>query len=254
MLQITPAPLIQYLQTLPPELVTILMLLLCYIAIIIMTKFWQKEGLYIYILTAIIACNMQVLKAMEFSWYSEPIALGTVVYASTFLASDVINELYGIKAAKKSISLSFIGSIILLLFMLGALGFKPLVTTNIIDNNHFNKAHEALALIFSPNAALLIASMTAYIISQLSDIFIFSKLKNFTHNKSLWLRTFFSTTTAALIDAIIFNILAWIIFAPQPVSWHSLIFTYILGAYILQIFIALLNIPTFYVLLKIVRK
>jgi uncharacterized integral membrane protein (TIGR00697 family) len=254
MLQVTTAPLVQYLQSLSPELVTILTLLLCYACIIIMTKFWGKEGLYIYSVIAIITCNMQVLKAMEFTWYSEPIALGTIVYASTFLASDVITELYGSNAARKSIYLGFAGSILLLLLMILALGLKPLNITNSSDNNHFNEAHQALSLIFSPNAALLVASLTAYVASQLTDIFIFSKLKNLTKNAYLWLRTFCSITIAALVDAIIFNILAWMIFSPQPIGWHSLIFTYIIGAYVLQMFVALFNIPTFYLLLKTIRK
>ena len=109
-------------------------------------------------------------------------------------------------------------------------------------------------MIFSPNAALLVASLTAYITSQLTDIFIFSKLKKLTKNSYLWLRTLCSITIAALVDAIIFNILAWVIFAPQPIGWHSLIFTYIIGAYILQMFVAMFNIPAFYLLLKITRK
>lgn len=254
MLQVTTTPIIEYLQSLSPELFTILTLLLCYTCIIIMTKLWQKEGLYIYSVIAIIACNMQVLKAMEFSWYSEPIALGTIVYASTFLASDAITELYGANAARKSIFLGFAGSILLLLLMISSLGLKPLDLTNAVEHSHFNEAHQALSLIFSPNAALLVASLTAYITSQLTDIFIFSKLKKLTNNAYLWLRTFCSITIAALVDAIIFNILAWIIFAPQPIGWHSLIFTYIIGAYILQIFVALFNIPAFYLLLKITRK
>lgn len=254
MLQVTAAPIIEYLQSLSPEFVIILTLILCYASIITVTKLWEKEGLYIYSVIAIIACNMQVLKAMELSWYSEPIALGTIVYASTFLASDAITELYGANAARKSVFLGFAGSIILLLLMIFSLGLKPLVLTNTLEHAHFNEAHDALSLIFSPNAALLTASLTAYVTSQLTDIFIFSKLKKITHNAYLWLRTLCSITIAALVDTIIFNVLAWVIFAPQPIGWHSLIFTYIIGAYILQMFVALFNIPAFYLLLKITRK
>lgn len=254
MLQVTALPIIAYLQSLSPELVMILTLILCYSAIIVMTKFWQKEGLYIYIVIAIIACNMQVLKAIEFNWYSEPIALGTLVYASTFLASDVITELYGATAARKSICLSFAGSILLLLLMIYTLGIKPINITDTSEHTHFNEAHNALSIIFSPNAAILIASLIAYITSQLTDIFIFSKLKKLTQNAYLWLRTLFSTAIAALIDTVIFNIFAWIIFAQQPIGWHSLIFTYIIGAYVLQMLVAIFNIPTFYLLLKIIRK
>jgi len=138
--------------------------------------------------------------------------------------------------------------------MISALGIKPLNITDASEHAHFNEAHNALSIIFSPNAAILVASLTAYITSQLTDIFIFSKLKKLTQNAYLWLRTLFSTAIAALIDTVIFNIFAWIIFAPQPIGWHSLIFTYIIGAYVLQMLVAIFNIPTFYLLLKIIRK
>jgi len=238
----------------PPELVVIFSILCCYSSIIFVTKFLQKEGLYIYSVIAIVASNMQALKAMEIGWYDKPIALGTLVYATTFLTSDVLTELYGAKAARKSIALGFAGSITLLLLMTFALGLKPLNIDTGSEHQHFNDAHKALSVIFSPNGAILIASLTAYILSQLADIFIFSKLKKYTHNSYLWLRTFCSVSIASLVDTVIFSVLAWVVFAPEPISWDTLIFSYILGAYLLQMLIGLFNIPTFYLLLKIVKR
>jgi uncharacterized integral membrane protein (TIGR00697 family) len=254
MLQITPEPLFLYLQSLSPELVSIFTLLICYTAIIILTKFWQDAGLFIYSAVAVIACNLQVLKAAEFSWQNEPIALGTIVYSSMFLASDVMTELYGAPRARRSVFLSFAASIVFLSFMILALGLKPLNIAATSEYVHFNKAHDALAIIFSPSAAILIASLSAYILSQLIDILIFSKLKTLTHSHYLWLRTFCAVAVAAFIDSVIFNLLAWKIFAPAPVSWHSLAFTYITGAYILQLLVFLFNIPAFYILLKVVKR
>jgi uncharacterized integral membrane protein (TIGR00697 family) len=254
MLQITPEHLFLYLQSLRPELVSILTLLICYTAIVILTKFWRDAGLFIYSAVAIIACNLQVLKAALFSWHSEPIALGTVVYSSVFLASDIMTELYGAHRARKSVFLSFAASILLLSFMVLALGLKPLDASLTSEYGQFNKAHHALTIIFSPNAAILTASLFAYILSQLIDILVFSKLKTLTHNHYLWLRTLCAIAVAAFIDSVIFNLLAWRIFSSAPISWNSLVFTYIIGAYILQMLIFLFNIPAFYMLLKVIKR
>jgi len=254
MLQITATPFINYLQTLMPELTLLLTLAVCYTAIIIAVKFFQKDGLYIYSAISIIACNMQVLKAMEVSWYTHPIPLGTFLYSTTFLASDVITELYGAHAARKSVGLGFMSSIIMLVLMIFALGLKPLNIPYTSEHWHFNIAHEALTAIFLPHASIVISSLTAYVVSQLSDIFIFSKLKNSTHNKRLWLRVIISISVASFIDTTVFSTLAWVVFAPEPVSTKTLIFSYILSAYPIQMLVAILNIPAFYLLLKIVRK
>jgi uncharacterized integral membrane protein (TIGR00697 family) len=254
MLEITTTPIINYLQSYNPEYVSILTLCFCYLAIIFMVKNWQEVGLYIYTSVAIIACNLQVLKAAEFIGYKEPVALGTLLYSSTFLVSDALTELYGSYAARRSIWLSFAASILLLLFMVLTLGIKPLNIDFSSEHWHFNEAHNALSVIFSPSAAILLASLTAFGISQFTDIYIFSKLKNLTQSKHLWLRTFLSISISAFIDSFIFNSLAWIVFNPNPVNWHTLFFTYIFGAYILQLGVAALNTPVLYVLLKVMRR
>ena len=250
----TTIQILNYLQSLSAEMMCVITIIICYLSIIALGKLWQKDGLYLYNIVAVIACNMHVLKAMQFSWYDEPIALGTIIYASSFLVSDVINELYGRKAAGRSVWLCFSAILLLLIMMITALGVPPLEINSSSEHYHFNEAHQALMIIFSPNAAILLASLTAYLVSQFADIFIFSKIKSITKNAYLWLRTFFSITIATLIDTVVFNMLAWVVFAEQPIGMRSLILTYMVGAYILQLIVALFNIPIFYILLNIIRK
>lgn len=254
MLSISPVNVITYLQGLPTEVVSILSILICYVYLAVMVRLWQAAGAFVYTAVAVIACNLQILKAAYFTGYDEPVALGTLIYSSTFLASDFLTERYGISEAKKSIGLSFAASLLLLIIMLLTLGHKPLGVSVDSEYWHFDQGHNALAIIFNPNAAILIASLTAYIVSQLTDILVYSKLKRITNNNHLWLRAFTSISLASLIDAIIFNFFAWKLFSPNPVSWHSLFFTYIIGAYILQVLVALLNIPALYVLLRFARR
>lgn len=253
-MQLTAEPLILYLQLFNPISVSLLTLAVCYMAILVMVKLWGKAGLYIYTTVALLACNIQVLKAVFFTGYVEPVALGTIVYASIFLSSDTITELYGAKSARKSVLLSFAASILLLLLMILALGLKPLDIAADSPHLHFNQAHQALALIFTPNLAIITASLTAYVISQYTDIYIFSTLRRLTNRAHLWIRTLVSVSTAAIFDSLIFNILAWMVFSSNPISWHSLFFTYVFGAYILQLIVATLNIPVLYLLLKIVKR
>ena len=72
---------------------------------------------------------------------------------------------------------------------------------------------------------------------------MFSKLTN---KKYLWLRNNLSTMTSSLIDSFIFSILAWIIFNPEPLDFFTVFITFILGTYILRIFISLIDTPFVY--------
>jgi uncharacterized integral membrane protein (TIGR00697 family) len=198
-----------------------------------------------------IVANLQVLKATYFIGYSEPVALGTIVYSTSFLASDVINEFFGPDAAKKGVWISFASTFLLSILMILTLGYAPLSVDYTSEFAHFNTAHEALSIIFTPTPAIFAASLIAYATSQFTDIFLFSRIKRLTGDDYLWVRVFFSVLIAAFIDALIFNTLAWRIFSPMPVSWSVLFYSYVLGNYIIQIIIAVLNVPVFYILKKI---
>ncbi len=252
-MQINTDLLVKYLQLLSPECLSIMSLMVCYTAIALHLRFWQVSGLYVYTVLAIIIANLQVLKAAHFAFYSEPVALGTIVYSTSFLASDVITEFFGPKAAKKGVWLSFSCSFIMLSLMMLTIGYAPLNIDNNSEYIHFNAAHNALATIFTPAPAILAASLIAYGTSQFTDIFIFSKIRQFTGQQYLWVRIFFSVMIAAWIDALVFNVLAWKIFNSSPVSWTILFNSYIISNYFLQIIIAILNIPVFYILKKIVK-
>ncbi len=238
------------LQSYSSESITMITIFICYSIIGIALKSWGRAGLFAYCAIAVIASNIQILTAAQFSIYPQPIVLGTVIYSSVFLANDLLTERYGSAIAKKSVLLSFFSTSILLVFMILTLAYRPL--PNLPEYSFYLESRHAIEVIFSPNIAILFASQTAYIISQFSDIGIFAKLKK-TALKYLWARAFISVALGALIDSLIFNFLAWRVFADQPVATTHLLNHYILGNYFLQILIALLNIPVFYLILRLTR-
>ena len=49
-----------------------------------------------------------------------------------------------------------------------------------------------------------------------------------------------------MVDNTVFSIFAWIILNPNPLSFNNVIFTFILGTYVLRIFIAIFDTPFIY--------
>ena len=234
--------------SIPVETTWILLLFICFISILIFLKLFGEVGLYVYTVIAVIAGNIQVLKIVEFPYYKEPIALGTILFCSTFLCTDILAEYYGSKSARKNILLGFSGFLLMTILMLFTIGFKPLEV--ISTNNDYNWAvqiHDNLLGIFMPFPIFFGASMIAYLISQFFDVWFFEKISKFTSKKFLWLRNNFSTMLSSLLDNIIFSVFAWIIFNPNPLDLHTVIYTYILGTYILRILIALFDTPFIYI-------
>lgn len=246
MTSISLAGMVGLLQSLPSEAIGFFTFIVCSLTILGFFRYYGALGLFIYNSIAIIVGNLQVLKAGEFLFLNYPIALGTVVFSSSFLTSDILTEYYGKKVAQKSIWLSFLTSLLLSVLMILALGIKPVEAIK-EDYMIFNKAHEAMVVLFLPIPTILIASLSAYLISQHIDIYIFEYIKKRTYGKALWLRSGLAFIISSGIDNIIFSTLAWVVLSSQPVAWKTLIFTYILGTYTVRLFVSLANIAIMYV-------
>ncbi|MEK6733591.1 MAG: queuosine precursor transporter [Pseudomonadota bacterium] len=230
-------PLILYLQSLSGEILSLISFGVGMFLMLIMMRSFGVAGLYIYSSTATVMANIQVLKLMSFSNFPEPVALGTATFSTVFLANDIIIEHFGRKAATRNIWLCFATQILVAITMITTIGFNPVAG---------DIAHEAILILFLPAPRILIASLTAFVISQFLNIIIFQTLLERYKEKKLWLRSNAALMISELIDNFIFSVLAWVILAPNPVSLHSLIFTYILGTYILRVIFSLFSTPIIY--------
>ena len=222
-------------------------LICCLIIILIFLKLFGEVGMYIYTVLAIIAANIQVLKIVNFPIFDNPIALGTILFSTTFLTTDILSEYYGIKYAKKNILIGFVSFLVMNIFMLFTMGFSPL--DEITAGNEYSWAlplQENLLGIFLPLPSFFVASMIAYLLSQYFDVWFFEKLSIITDKKFLWFRNNLSTMTSSLLDNTIFSIFAWIIFNPDPLNFNTVLFTFILGTYILRVIIAIFDTPFIY--------
>lgn len=241
----SPHLLMIWFQQFSAEGLTFALFLCCGILILFMMRVFGATGLVVYSSLAVVVANIQVQKASTFDFFHEPIALGTVVFSSIFYVSSILTEYYGKAEAKKSVWLSFTGMVLITLFMFLTLGFKPAMG--------YQESHNAMCVLFLPAPALLISSLVAYVIGQQNDIWLFSLLSKLTGGKALWLRTFISTLIAAFLDNVVFSVLAWIVFASSPLPWETVFFTYILGTYIIRLFMALMGIPFLYVARFMIR-
>ncbi len=116
--------LISFLASFNTEYVWIFFLFFCFLTILIFLKLFGYIGLYVYSVIAVIAGNIQVLKTVDFFYSFEPVALGTILFTSTFLCTDILSEYYDSKKAKMNILISFSGFLLMTILMIFTIGFK----------------------------------------------------------------------------------------------------------------------------------
>lgn len=242
------SPLIAILQSLSAESVSIVLLCTCVASIFFLLKYFGEHGIYIYTVVAVLASNIQVLQGVQFSFSHEPVAMGTILFATTYLCSDILTEHFGKASAKRSIWYCFIAQILMTVFMIIAVGHPPIAMEGTLSNNitQMTIAEKAIAFLFTPSPRLLFASLLAFAMSQFSDITIFQFLSNLTKQKYLWFRTLVATLISALIDTFIFSFFAWVIFAEEPIGFKTLLITYVLGSMIARVCVAVISMPVMY--------
>ncbi len=204
--------------------------------VLLMYRLFGKSGLYAVVVMSSIICNIQVIKLVDL--FGMTATLGNIVYASNFFATDILSEYYGKREARKAVWLGFSMLIVATLWMQIALLFKP-------SPDDFSQEH--LKAIFSLMPRITFASLTAYILAQLHDVWAFHFWKEKTRGKHLWLRNNASTMVSQLIDSAIFTTLAFAGSVDPQTFWSILVTTYLF-----KLIVAAVDTPFMY-LSRLVR-
>jgi uncharacterized integral membrane protein (TIGR00697 family) len=213
------------------EFLWLILLLANFFSIILAYRLFGKTGLYIWIPIATILANIQVLKMVDLLTIG--VTLGNITYASSFLVTDILSENYGAKSARKAVFIGFFSLAATVIIMNIALAFKP---------NEFDFIHESLNNIFAILPRIALASLVAYGVSQLHDVWAYNFWRKFfPGDKFIWVRNNFSTMVSQLIDSVLFTFIAFWGLLPNSEFVQILISTYIL-----KWFVAAIDTPFLY--------
>ena len=226
------------------ELILILSLIVTYSTVLIAFRIFKKQGLFLWTSIATISSNIEVLIIVNA--FGVEMTLGNILFASTFLVTDILSECYGKEDAKKAVSLGIATSFIFIIISQSWLLYTP-------NENDF--AMPSIKTIFSNTPRLMLASLLTYIIVQFIDVWLYHKLWSITdkkwnnHKKYLWLRNNGSTMTSQLFNAILFNVFAFI-----GVYETKTLLSIILSSYVIFFATSLFDTPFVYLARKIHTK
>ena len=179
-------------------LLIFLNIIVCFTSVILVEKIFKKEGLYVWTAIALIMANILECKTIGLLGFTS--TTGNVLFASVFLATDIMCEKYGKEYSKKAIGLAVFAMIAFTAVMQIGLLFKP-------DSTDF--AHDAMNTLFSLNLRITISSLIMFYISNRFDIFLYEKIKNKLPNK-LWVRNNVATITSNVCENYFFIFFAFV--------------------------------------------
>ena len=220
------------------ELLGIAELLLVFSGILLTRKFFGKKGLFAWVVIAGILANLQVNKTITL--FGLDVSMGNVMFASSFLATDIISECYGRKSAKKSVIAGVSALVLFTLFMQMTLLFVP---------SEYDVISPAMSELFTMSIRTTVASVSMYALANICDVYLFDFLKKKTNGKKLWLRNNISTILCNGLENFGFIFLAFYGILETEALWQIALTTTAVEAVI-----ALLDTPFLYMARRIKAK
>ena len=226
------------------ELLLVLSLLISFGSTVLFLKLFGKSGLFAWIGICAVFANVEVLILVHAFGMDQ--TLGNTLFASSFLATDILSELYGKKDANKGVLVGIITTILFILLSTMWINYIPA---------EGDWAMPFVRQLFANTPRVLIASLIAYAVSEAFDVWLYHKWWNLTEkrfgnkDKYLWFRNNFSTLFSQLVNIVIFNFGAFLGIYSLPQ-----LFSITLACYVIYIVTSLLDTPFIYLAKKINTK
>ena len=223
------------------ELLLIGSVILIFSMALLSYRFFGKAGLYCLSAVATILANIEVLLLIRAFGMEQ--TLGNVLFAVTFLITDILSECEGKKAANKAVWIGMASSLFFLLLSQSWLLYVP---------SEGDWAMGSFREIFSSTPRMLLSSFLVYAISQLFDVWLYHKWWAFTEKKTgdrrrfLWLRNNGCTLVSQILNTLLFTL-----FAFYGTYDMGTILSIFVSSYVIFIFTSLLDTPVLYLARKV---
>ena len=226
------------------ELILICSVVFIYGSAITGYALFGKTGLYCISVIASILANIEV--TILINAFGMEQTLGNILFAVTFLITDILSECEGKKAAQTAVYAGIFSSVFFLVLSQSWMLYTPSEADTMMPS---------IKTVFSSTPRMILASLVVYAISQMFDVWLYHKWWRLTEKKSgskrsfLWLRNNGSTLISQLLNTALFTAFAF--WGTYDIPTLISIF---LSSYIIYVFTSLLDTPFVYLARKIHDK
>ena len=167
---------------------------------------------------------------------------GTITFPLAYMLGDVLTEIWGYRTARKTIILAFLCNVfVVICTQIGVWLPSP---------DYLDATSTAYNTIYSYVPRIVFASLTGFLLGELSNAWIMDKMKKFTNGKHLWFRTIGSSIVGYIFDTVPFVLIAFV----GALTTRDILLM-ILSQYIIKIAIeALFGTPMAYALIAFLKK
>ena len=157
-------------------------------------------ALNVLLLSLYIFTNIAATKLVYLQSFDIVIPPAVFLYPLTFLVVDLLNETYGFRLARRALLFAFSSNALIVLLMNGVIYLPGLPGW---------KLDAPYAEVVTQVSSVLVASSVSFLFSEYVNSYLLCRIKELTNSRFLFLRVFFSTFFAVIIDSILFCFIAF---------------------------------------------
>lgn len=223
------------------ELLIVITLLISFGGTLVFLKFFGKGGLFAWIGICTVLANIEVTILVNAFGMEQ--TLGNTLFAATFLATDILSEVFGKKDAQKGVLAGIFTSLSFIMLSFMWVHYIPA---------EGDWASPFVHGLFTNTPRMLISSLVAYVVSESIDVSLYHAWWNLTQKKTgsrskmLWFRNNFSTLISQFVNIVIFNFGAF-----SGIYTFRQLAAITASCYVIYIVTSLLDTPFVYVARRI---
>lgn len=218
------------------EIILISNLVLIYGMVLLWFYLFGSKGLLAFTSICTIAANIEVMILVRAFGMEQ--TLGNVLFAATFLITDILSETTGKKEAQRAVNIGILTSISFILISQSWLLYTPSAN---------DWAFKSIRQIFSNTPRMMFISLLVYAVTQKIDVLLYHKLWAITEKctgdcrKFLWMRNNVATLVSQFLNVILFTFGAF-----YGTYKFDILINIIFSSYIIFIITSLADTPVLY--------
>jgi len=227
-----------------------------------MTEFSLAQRVYVWLAAVSVACLI-VADVVGIKLFRIPLPFelwgvsaiehtcGMLTFPVTFILTDVINEYYGKKGARRVVYIG-VAMAMLVFAVINVAQAMPYLPAS------YNVSEESFNAVFGSAKIMYVASVSAYLVGQLADVALFGVIKRATGGRLIWLRATGSTVVSQMLDSFVVSYVAFdlgrrIMGEGVPAPFEDIVKIAATG-YALKFVLAIAATPVIYALHGMLRR
>ncbi len=209
-------------------------------------KFDLLVAVYIFCIAASELMGAKTFPLVKILGYQLNASVAILILPLIYTINDMVVEVHGVERARSIVRSGLMVVLLILIF--------SLISTALPPSARFKFSEVHYDAIFGLSARIAAASLIAFIISEFTDILVFTKLKQKMGKGALWFRNNASNFISEGLDTVVFMFLAFYAFNKSFDANFAFLISLILPYWFLKCVMSIIETPFVYAGVRWLKK